>query len=251
MRFWEIDFLRGIAICMMVTFHILMDLEFFDLISLPTNSWYWNTWNISIGSLFLLLVGISLSISYQRAKQKYTSNQLTLKYTKRGIIVIGYGLIITLFTYLIIGNTYVRFGILHLIGSSIILSIPILHYLYKTPPISLQKKMTSIIAFSIILLSTPTTSVNTSIFTPIGFPPHSFTTIDYYPLIPWIGVVYIGIVIGHMLYKDNQRTFVLDMPYFQTMPPMKILQWAGQHSLIIYLVHQPIIIGLIYILLTQ
>ena len=63
-RFWEIDFLRGVAIIMMIIFHILYDINYFDLYDINLNSLYLIVFNYSIGTIFLLLVGISLRKIY-------------------------------------------------------------------------------------------------------------------------------------------------------------------------------------------
>jgi len=65
-RFWEIDLLRGIAIIMMIIFHILFDLVFLGIIKINLYSGLNLLFLYSIGTIFLLLVGVSLSLSYSR-----------------------------------------------------------------------------------------------------------------------------------------------------------------------------------------
>jgi uncharacterized membrane protein len=68
-------------------------------------------------------------------------------------------------------------------------------------------------------------------------------TVDYFPLLPWFGISLLGIVIGDILYCGNERRFKIpDLSKYKT---VKIFQWAGQHSLGIYLIHQPIIAGIL------
>ena len=71
-RFWEIDVLRGIAIIMMVVYHLSYDLYFLAGAPIKINSLSWTLFQRTTASLFLLLVGISLTISYSRAKEKYS-----------------------------------------------------------------------------------------------------------------------------------------------------------------------------------
>jgi len=114
-RFWEIDFLRGIAISLMVVYHLGFDLHYFVGINLAFNSLSWQIFQIFIASLFLLLVGVSMSLKYSKHENiKFSS------FLKRGSQVFALGLLITLVTYFFTDGP-IWFGILHLIGASIIL----------------------------------------------------------------------------------------------------------------------------------
>ena len=84
-RFWEIDFLRGIAIIMMVIYHIIFDLNFLNIYEINLHSTPLLLFLYPIGTLFLLLVGISLSISYSRVKQNLTKRQIQKKFVIRGL----------------------------------------------------------------------------------------------------------------------------------------------------------------------
>ena len=70
-RFWEIDALRGIAILMMITYHVIFDLNYFEFTSTDLNSLPLLFFLYPVGTLFLLLVGISLTLSYSRVKNTY------------------------------------------------------------------------------------------------------------------------------------------------------------------------------------
>jgi len=73
-------------------------------------------------------------------------------------------------------------------------------------------------------------------------------TVDYFPLLPWFGVCLLGVVVGDILYSGNERRF--RMPDLSKYKPAKIFQWVGQHSLIIYLLHQPVIAGALFVFMT-
>ena len=66
-------------------------------------------------------------------------------------------------------------------------------------------------------------------------------TLDYFPMMPWFGLVLLGISIGDQLYEGSSRRF--RMPDLSEYKPVKIFQWCGQHSLGLYLLHQPVIAG--------
>ena len=77
---------------------------------------------------------------------------------------------------------------------------------------------------------------------PLGIHPASFWSVDYEPLFPWMGCVLIGMGLGEYLYHDGLRQFVVpDIPGIIVQP----LAFLGRHSLLIYLIHQPIIILLL------
>lgn len=230
-RFWEIDFLRGVAILMMVTFHFLFDLSFAGY-NINVSSGFWLYFARTTATLFIFLVGVSLTLSFARAKTKLSEPQLFLKYLKRGALVFGGGLIITLASYIFIKQGYILFGILHLIGLSIILAYPFLKL----------KKSNLIIGLAIIIvglyLKNLTFDFHQLLW--LGFVPKKFYSLDYFPLLPWFGVVLLGVAAGKYLYPNSQPK--IKLPDWSNLLPIKILSLLGQKSLFLYFVHQPIII---------
>src|SRR5262245_25826637 len=125
-RLWEIDTLRGVAIVLMVFFHFMWDLNFFQIYPLNIYGRAWQSFARFIATLFLFVVGVSLTLSYNREVQQSGSTHLFGKYLLRGAKIFGLGLVITVATYFFVGNSFVVFGILHLIGFSIVLAYPFL-----------------------------------------------------------------------------------------------------------------------------
>ena len=111
-RLWEIDFLRGTAIILMIIFHAILTLEYYG--KFPGINSAIVLFGNSIGVIFLLLVGISLSISYSKNNFK--------KYLKRGLWIFFLGMLITIMSYLFNSQLTILFVVLHLIGFSIIFS---------------------------------------------------------------------------------------------------------------------------------
>ena len=127
-RFWEIDALRGIAVVAMVLYHFSYDLAFFGLFDVGffRSGLGLNTGRL-IGGSFIFLAGISLTLSYARVTASRPSGEkLFRKYFSRGLRVFSYGLVITLLTWIFLPNEMIVFGILHLIGASIVLAYPFL-----------------------------------------------------------------------------------------------------------------------------
>jgi len=238
-RFWEIDFLRGLAIIMMIVFHLLYDLTCFGRCDLNLHSGFWIYFGRATATIFIFLVGVSLTLSFSRAmKIRSPEQKLYLKYIKRGLKIFSWGLIITFVTWIFLRAVFVRFGILHLIGISIILSYPFLKLRYWNLLLGI-----TIISLGIYLKNV-TFGFHWLVW--LGFMPDHFCTVDYFPVFPWFGVVLIGVFFGNLLYPDYTRKFDLwDISNFDV---VGLFCRLGRHSLVIYLIHQPILITLLYLL---
>ncbi len=118
-RYREIDLVRGIAILMMILFHTVFDLYFFRIFPVDIYSGFWRYFAFATASLFLLIVGISLTISRARVASTKSGYQLALKFVYRGAGIFLLGLLVTLCTWMFLKEGFIVFGILHLIGISI------------------------------------------------------------------------------------------------------------------------------------
>src|SRR5665647_2214629 len=112
-RYGEIDLFRGIAIIMMVLFHTLFDLSFFRIFPIEVASGFWRYFAFATASLFLLIVGVSLTISRARIPARVSSYQTILKFVLRGAGIFLLGILVTLCTWLYLGEGFIAFGILH------------------------------------------------------------------------------------------------------------------------------------------
>lgn len=237
-RFWEVDSLRGIAILMMVIFHLIFDLYYFAIYGFNVHSGFLWWFARVTAFIFIFLVGVSLSLSYSRTILGYGQRNLFLKYLKRGLKIFGYGLLITIVTWIFIGNGFIVFGILHLIGIAIILEYPFLKYRYANLFLG--------IAFIIAGIYLMSFRFDFNALLWLGFIPYNFYTVDYFPLLPWLGVVSLGIFTGDILYPNYKRHF--NIPDLSNYMLFRILGFLGRHSLLIYLIHQPILILILLIL---
>ena len=240
-RFWEVDSLRGLAIVMMVTFHLIFDLNYFGIYSFNISSGLLWWFARITASIFVFLVGVSLSLSYTRTtllSNNITEKELFLKYLKRGLKIFSYGLLITAATWIFIGNGFIVFGILHFIGIAIILEYVVIKRKYLNLFLGL-----AFIAAGIFLMNFRFDFYG---LLWLGFTPNNFYTVDYFPLLPWLGIVSFGIFLGNTLYEKYVRQFKL--PDLSRNLVVKVSSFLGKHSLLIYLIHQPIIIILLYLL---
>lgn len=232
-RLWEIDCARGIAILMMVVFHTVFDISFFRIAPVDVTGGFWRYFAYATATLFLLVVGVSLIVSHARSRQKLSGFSLTKKFVLRGAGIFALGLLVTLGTYLYLHEGYVVFGILHLIGVAVMLS----------PLFFRFREKNILIGLLIVIGGVCLSGIHGPAYLiPLGIFPASFVSVDYTPILPWLGVVLIGMGIGEFLYRDGARQFsIRRLPDLVVVP----LSFLGRHSLVIYLVHQPVVILLL------
>lgn len=218
-RVWEIDFLRGIALVLMIQFHLAVDLaEYYAYPLVYTQGVLYYTGKLS-AVLFLLLAGLST---------RFSRNCL-----RHGLQILGWGMVVTLITYLYNPAVYVRFGILHLIGSGLIL----IHFTRKIPGWCRLSLAILLMAGGRVAEQITTAQVW---LLPLGFSPAGFSTLDYYPLLPWGGVMFLGVAAGDYLYRASRSLFTQP-------PPANIFTFLGRHSLCIYLLHQPVLLVMLWL----
>jgi uncharacterized membrane protein len=238
-RFIELDILRGCAIIFMIILHLFWDLDYFGI--LPLNKNFYSL-NILVPVMFFLLVGICQAVN--NTKYQSTPKKMYLRTIQRGLWVLNLGMLFTLLTTVFLPDKPIMFGVLHCIGCCIILSSPFLRF--KSTNV-LFAIMIIVIGLSIGVFSTVENPNILQLAAGFHQPNIGQHTIDYFPILPWLGVCLLGIALGNILYKENKRRFPL--PDLTKYKPTKIFSWLGQHSLAIYLLHQPIIAGLLFLLI--
>lgn len=228
---------------MMVTYHLLFDLYYFGIYPFQINTLLLWIFARSTAFIFLLVVGIALTLSYNRARfrgldaKKDDSGAMFWKYFKRGLKIFALGILITMVTWVFIPTNFIVFGVLHFIGLAIIIEYPFLD----------KKYINLVFAAIFIVLGI---YLGQSVFTGpwllwLGLKPSGFHTVDYFPLLPWLGVVSLGLFLGNTLYYNYQRQFRL--PDISNHIIIKLTSFLGRHSLLIYLIHQPLLIIILYL----
>ena len=235
-RFWEVDFLRGIAIAMMVLYHFVFDLNYFGISDFDIHVGFWFYFAHLTAFLFVLLVGVSLVLSHERMVLLGQAKAFLPKLLRRGVWILCLAMGITLVTYVAVGSGFIVFGALHLIGLSLIMAYPFLSLGAANIFLGLL-----IIFIGIYIQSL---SVGYPWLLWLGLSPIEFYSLDYLPLFPWFGVVLLGIVAGDFFYKGYQRR--IHLPELSSTYVVKPLAFMGKNSLIIYLIHQPILIAILY-----
>lgn len=219
-RVTELDFLRGIALIIMVYFHTIRSMhEIFGYqVSYTTLPMFY------IGKFAVILFIFISGISFSFSRNPY----------RRIILLTGISLILSTVTYIYDSTAFIKFGIIHFFAVSSLLAI-----LFKKT----NKYMLIIIGILIILagLRVTQTTVNVNYLFFLGFTNASFQSTDYYPLIPRFGVYLLGMSMAKIVYKDKKSIIwnILNV---------KPVNFVGRHTLAIYLFHQPIIIGCLYLI---
>lgn len=232
-RYPEIDITRSAAVIGMIIYHGAYDLTTFYGYEFTMMQGNWLLLQRTVAITFLLLVGTSFAISYNRTP----AEKKRIKFLKRGLVVLACGFLVSLATYMIDPVTYVRFGILHIIGTSIML----------LPFFTKFRRWNLIIAFAIFLMGSwiRPIIISTHLLLPLGFRPPFFQTVDYFPLLPWFSTVLIGLVIGQTFYVEH-ITWREKLPSSLLTPyALHLITFPGRHALLIYLIHQPILLAIL------
>lgn len=237
-RYHLLDAIRGFVILNVVVFHFL-----FDIYVLYEKNPAWTAapaidmWRQTVCWIFIFLSGFVWRWG------RHSS-------WKRGLMLNLWGLLITLISWLLFPAHIIRFGILNFMGTAILLMIGLHKILDKIPP--LIGMLSSVIAYSvcnsitrnlfslnnIIDVPIPVWLYQWPIMAPLGFPPPNFTSADYFPLLPWIFIYFLGYFAHMPLTRNTAWTKI----FMQQIP---ILSPLGTHTLLVYLIHQPLCLLLV------
>ena len=225
-RIWELDALRGVCILCVIVVHFLFDLSFFGGLDLTLPAWYVFIQEYG-GAIFVVLSGVCVTLGS--------------KSVRRGLIVFACGMLITAVTYGMYrlgmsgADVVVKFGVLHLLGVCML----VYPAFKKLPPATLTVLglVIAITGYAIRGIIVP----QHWLF-PLGLTYEGFTSSDYFPLFPQLGYFLIGAAIGKTAYREKKT---LLPGSFQKTPVARFFCWCGRQSLFIYLLHQPIVYGLL------
>ncbi len=240
-RFWDVDVVRGIAMIMVALYHLIYDLDNLAGYGIESTSGFWDVFADISAFMFVFLVGLSLTLSYSKSGATAGSGgNLFEKYLWRGLRIFAYGMLITL-VFWALDFGIVIIGILQLIGLSIILAYPFLRFRLANLVLGL---MVIALGAYIQAKSFVVGGAAGILLAPLGVIPENLFMPDYRPLLPWFGVVLLGVLFGNVVYLVwRQKRPATVMPAYAT--PLAFL---GRHTLFIYLVHQPIIIAVLFAL---
>lgn len=233
-----IDRLRGITLISMIGYHLCWDLHNLYDASLPfMGTAFSHVWQQSICWSFILLSGYCLSLG----KKTY----------RHGFTLLVCALVIRLVTGVVEPDETVRYGVLFLLGLSSLLAGLLRKPLEKVPSVlglilsfalfflTFDVRLGYLGYESLHLLRLPRALYQSSAFAWLGFPNRAFHSGDYFPVFPWVFLFLAGFYLSRLCPPN---------PLKKTRASGGLLSFLGRHSLIIYMIHQPILYGLCYLL---
>jgi len=231
-----LDTLRGITLISMIAYHAC-----WDLVYMFGKDWSWYRsdgaylWQQSICWTFILLSGYCWSMGRHRLR--------------RGLMAFGGGVIVSVVTLFTMPDCPVICGVLTLLGSAAILTIPLESAWKKIPSraglagsfllfLLLRDVNSGYLGFEGMRFAAVPRALYSNYFTAyLGFPQAGFASSDYFPLLPWIFLFWTGYFL---------RRVQLDAGAQSTWEPrLPVVTFLGRHSLIVYLLHQPLIYGVL------
>ena len=225
-RIWELDAFRGLCILCVIVVHAVFDLRYFAGLEFSLHPVFQFVMDYG-GVLFVVLSGICVTLGSRSVR--------------RGAVVLGCGLVITAVTEGMIAlgmagdSVRIQFGVLHLLGVAMLV-----YPLFRRLP-------TGVLAAAgagMVVLGYwfRTLRVDNPYLFILGLRTAGFTAGDYFPLLPHLGWFLLGVVLGRTVYRKRQTL----LPRFPSeAAPIRFLRACGRHSLWIYLIHQPVVYGLI------
>lgn len=251
-RYSKLDIIRGLCLISMIAYHTV-----WDLVYIYECNWAWYRsisaflWQQSICWTFILLAGFCLPFGTHPIR--------------RGAIVFGGGALITAVTLIFMPGQRIVFGVLTLLGSSMMLVGIFDRVLQK-----MMGKFSAIFGmigcfllfaftysvndgfsgfFGVKLLELSNTLYKNYFTTFLGFPYKGFFSTDYFSLVPWFFLFLTGYfshfaVMNVAVDKEGQNRISRWLQRGNCKP----LEWMGKHSLLIYVIHQPVIYGILWVL---
>lgn len=233
-RVQGIDVVRGAALVAMIVYHFAWNLSFLGLSGADIrDSAGWTWFARGIAATFLVLSGIGLVLAHRRGFDRAA-------FLRRLALIAGAALAVTGATFIVFPQSFIFFGILHAIAAGSVLALPFLR---------LPAWLTAITAAGVIAL--PSLVRFDALAAPwlawLGLGTREVFANDFVPVFPWFGMVLIGVALG--------KTWVTRAPAFlasgapaTASAPARLLAAAGRRSLVVYLVHQPVLFGALWLL---
>ena len=225
-RFDRLDALRAVAILWMAAFHFCFDLNYYKFIqqNFYTDP-FWTVQRSVIVTLFLFCAGFGQAVAWEQG-------QGWPRFWRRWAQVAGCALLVTAGSYLMFPRSYISFGVLHGIALMLIVTRLTAGFGRWLWPLGLV---------AIALPHLVRDSFFDSRFTNwVGLVTRKPVTEDYAPLLPWIGVMWWGLAAGQWVLKNRRKWVTGALP--AALSPLATL---GRWSLSFYMLHQPVLIGLL------
>ncbi len=223
----SVDLLRGVAIALMVVYHFCYDLVYYGFAGFDFyDSPFWTSFRSLILGLFLGLVGVSLWLAQGRGLK-------WRKVVRRTALIAANAALISAVTWPLFGQRFIWFGVLHFIVVASLLGLLFLRFY----------RLNLALGAGLLVLG----QYSHPAFDPrpwnwIGLMTHKPATEDYVPLVPWFGVVLLGLFAAQWLTRRGRLAADREPAWVRR---ARLLPLAGRHSLLIYMLHQPLLMGVL------
>ncbi len=239
-RLHLIDALRGFALLAMLSYHLFYDIvvifggDYAAALSPPAVAW-----SRLAGVMFVLISGVSLNLSHHAVG--------------RGVRLCLLAFVVTAVTYFAVPSQAVYFGVLGLLGASMIICQKLRPLLNRCNPFAGAAASLALFAvtfgvpkhylgfFDVPVIRLPDALYGWRALSFLGFPDPGLRSSDYYPLIPWLFLFLCGYFLWRVIRALNAERF-----FTIKIAPLCFL---GRHTLIIYIIHQPLLYGLCALIL--
>jgi len=228
-RFDAVDIVRGLAIAGVVLFHIVWDLEFAGFISGVARHPVWLLFGRCLAGGFMLLVGVSLVLAHR-------SGFRTRPFLKRLVLIALAAAAISAVTWFAFPKSFVYFGILHAIAATSLIGLCFI----RAPAWASAAAGIAVFALPFV---TSSEIFDTRWLAWIGFASHVPPSNDFVPIFPWSGLTLIGMAMTAWMLRGGGGERLARVRSDGTLA--KGLAWMGRKSLLIYLLHQPILLAII------
>ena len=227
-----LDVSRGFAILLMFVYHFCYDLDYYGYIQQNfTQDEFWINFRLIIVTLFLLVMGISLYLSCYRGLS-------TKRFKQRLYLLVFYASLVSISSWIMYPKAMIFFGILHFIILASVLGLLFIRL----------GKANLVIGLLLIIVSQliSHTFFDQAYMQWFGLMTKLPVTVDYVPFLPWFGVVLIGMYFGQILSQQPGKSYL--KKWQATNQISKTLALGGRYSLHIYMLHQPLFLGILYII---
>ncbi|WBW50059.1 heparan-alpha-glucosaminide N-acetyltransferase [Peptoniphilus equinus] len=223
-----LDTWRGLTVIAMVLFHFAYDINLYWQLSWYDGTTFTTWWQRSIAVSFFWISGMTAS---------FLTGE---KNIKRGLKLTVLGVLITLVTTWITPDLSIYFGVLNGLGASLVVVGLLQQHLRRLPA-------TFAVFFACLYIGTYTIPSGVAFgrelpqrlyalnLYPLGFPNSTFTSTDYFPLLPWVLLLTAGFIFGDWIKGKD---------YFGHYGRPNLISQIGRKSLLIYVTHQVVLYGL-------
>ncbi|MBD8890692.1 heparan-alpha-glucosaminide N-acetyltransferase [Roseibium litorale] len=237
-RIGALDAARGAALVAMVVYHLSWDLSWFGHVDWAVSTDPdWKAFAASIAGSFLFLSGIGLALAHRNGIRWRAF------WIREGKVALA-ACTVSIATWFAFGDSFVRFGILHAIAASSLIALPFLR-----APAFLSIAAAALIGTAPLWASSHAFDGQLLLWTGLGQP--DYGSVDYVPIAPWTGLVLLGLGLTRLALRLKPALFNVRAPDetgAQQSPGRVLgaLATFGRYSLPVYLIHQPLLYGLVW-----